>query len=517
MSDQNMRNRRPLYRPGPQRNRSTLTYWVPLVVTATLAIGGVAAWVWSERSDDDDDDDELDYPYEKPSGQGPGPGPGGPYPPPSQQPYPGATGPGDAGSVNLGGPLPSQSAGPQGMPPSAAYQPTPGGEAASYYGATGSREVQPSTGEDGGWMSRMSGTLRRTPSPQQFFDQASRQVSAGMTAAGTALGSIMEEDGSREGEQDRRGRVGREEREREGFSDHERWSEEAEEKQRAGVVEAESERRADAARSRREDKGKGGAKRSVAVVVSADTGADGNPEDDEGNYRTEHAVSCMLPFCNDGMPTDTTKSILSHLPSTFNPNNTDLFVLIYAPTLTSLPPVDYKPSSSASPTPLSSSYGTITTPGSELRSMSPHPASTSAGIGATKPFDSLYTAALSLVSHPSQILPFTTSSGYVHILRHLAPQLVYLTDSADLSGHEGENAAQLKGWVGQTVLVVGDDGHGGLADTETETEDEGIRRDRREEDRWYERSSLVGLGKGLEVVDAARVGDDWGRRVGGRD
>ncbi|GAB7359432.1 hypothetical protein MBLNU230_g6080t1 [Neophaeotheca triangularis] len=503
MSDrryQNARNRRPLYGPGSQRNNSTLTYWVPLVVTATLAIGGVAAWIWSERSEDDDDDDQ-DYSYGKPPGQGPGPtgtnSSQGPYPPQSSQPYPGGPGQGTS-SMSLSGPLPSQTAGPQGGPPGTGYQGSSGvGEAASYYNADGSRAVQQQqqAGEDGGWMGRVSGTLRRTPSPQQFFDQASRQVSAGMTAAGAALGSIMEEDGSRDRGEDRRGRAGREEREREGFSDHERWSEEAEEKRRVGDVEAESERRADVARSGRDVKGKGRAKMTVAVVVNADTGVDGQLDEDDGGYRTEHA------------------SILSHLPSTFDPTNTDLFVLIHAPTLTSLPPLDYKPSSS----PLSSSYGTITTPRSELRSMSPHPASSSASIGATKAFDSLYTAALSLVSHPSQILPFTTATGYIHILRHLAPQLVYLTDSAELSGREGESVAQLKGWVGQTVLVVGDEGHGGLADTETETDEEGVRRERREEDRWYERSGLVGLGKGLEVVDAAKVGDDWGRRVGGRE
>jgi len=58
------------------------------------------------------------------------------------------------------------------------------------------------------------------------------------------------------------------------------------------------------------------------------------------------------------------------------------------------------------------------------------------------------------------------------------------------------------------VLVVGDRGTGGLADTETEGEEGG--------EEWWEKSGLVGLGKEVEVVDAGRVGEDWGRRVVGR-
>lgn len=107
------------------------------------------------------------------------------------------------------------------------------------------------------------------------------------------------------------------------------------------------------------------------------------------------------------------------------------------------------------------------------------------------------------------ILPFTTPSGYIHMLRHLAPSLVYLSDSPALSGPGGDNVKQLKGWVGQTIVVVGDDGHGGLADTETETEDEGERRS----GKWWESSDMVGLGKGVDIVDATRVGDDWERRL----
>lgn len=110
-------------------------------------------------------------------------------------------------------------------------------------------------------------------------------------------------------------------------------------------------------------------------------------------------------------------------------------------------------------------------------------------------------------------MPFTTKDGYVHVLRHLAPQLVYISDT--LSGREGETIAQLKGWVGHTVLVVGDEGHGGLADTETETEDE--RSGGRKPSKWYEHSSFVGLGKEVDLVDSTRVGDDWARRVNAKE
>lgn len=181
-------------------------------------------------------------------------------------------------------------------------------------------------------------------------------------------------------------------------------------------------------------------------------------------------------------------------------------MLIYSPTLKTFPMTTYAASN------LGSSYSHISTPvqtpGSELQSLSPRISAS----GTNDPhFDALYNQALALVSHPTQIMPFTTSDGYVSMLRHLAPQIVYVSDS--LSGKEGETVAGLKGWVGHTVLVVGDEGHGGLADTETETEDEGIRNGKK----WWEQSEFVGLGKEVDVVDAARVGDDWSRRVGGRE
>lgn len=180
-------------------------------------------------------------------------------------------------------------------------------------------------------------------------------------------------------------------------------------------------------------------------------------------------------------------------------------MLIYAPNLSSLPSV-------GAPSTLGSSYSAMSTPaqtpGSELQSISPR-------LDAANPtFEALNQQAQSLVDHPTKIMPFSTPAGYVSILRHLGPQVVYVSDI--LSGKEGETVAQLKGWVGHTILVVGDEGHGGLADTETETEDE-RQKAKKEERKWWERSSFVGLGKEVDVVDAMRVGDDWARRVNGRE
>jgi len=401
--------------------------------------------------------------------------------------------------------------------------PPVGGEAAGYYGDAHRSEHHDEHGEheDGQtFFGQMRGVMRRSPSPQQFFDNASRQVSAGIAAAGSALGSIMEgEEGEGQYYEREHDAARRQDREREGFSDHERWSEEADDvnRRKVGMVEAESERRADAARSGREGKGKERAKKAVAVVVSADTNMDGKMDEEDVVY-TEHAVrtptpphelQSMLTYC---------QSILSHLPAHHDPAKTDLYVLIYAPGLQSLPPLNYQPRPDTElASNLGSSYSQINTPaqtpGSELQSISPRIDPTSDFPSPSRQFDALYQQAQTLVSHPSQILCFTTVDGYVHILRHLAPWMVYVSDM--LSGHEGEAIEKLKGWVGHTVLVVGDDGTGGLADTETE--DEGMREEKRRSRPWYEHSSLVGLGKEVEIVDASRVGEDWSRRVAGRE
>ncbi|GAB7341805.1 hypothetical protein MBLNU457_g0133t1 [Dothideomycetes sp. NU457] len=368
--------------------RSALGYWIPLAITVTIATAGLVAWIWSEREGDDDDDYDRDDHGQSKTGQ--------------------------AESI--------------------------------YSGRPDTEEMREADSADEGLVARMSGAIRRTPSPQQFFDNAGRMASA----AGAAVGL-----GTSSSRNDRGRRAARSERE-EGFSDHERWSEEA--------VTQRIEEHTTTERSR----GKSRAKRTVAIVLSAE-GSLSRLESDDDAYQTEHT------------------SILSHLPEQISPETTNLFILIYAPHLTSLPSIE----NDASPDPDDDSS-----------------------------FSVLYHQALPLVSQPEMVLPFTTPTGYIHILRHLAPETVYVSDQAALVGDAGRHISDLKGWVGQVAVVVGDDGTGGLVDTETETEGETDTRTsgrgRRKGEQWYESSEIVGLGKGVEVVDIRRVGEDWGRRVEGR-
>lgn len=114
-------------------------------------------------------------------------------------------------------------------------------------------------------------------------------------------------------------------------------------------------------------------------------------------------------------------------------------------------------------------------------------------------------------------MPFSTPSGFVHMLRHLGPDLVYVVDA--LSGPDGRNIADLKRWVGQTVVVVGSDGTGlgGLVDTDDEASTGTAKASEHHVSKWWESADMVGLGKGVEVVDASRFEDDYERRVGGRE
>jgi len=127
----------------------------------------------------------------------------------------------------------------------------------------------------------------------------------------------------------------------------------------------------------------------------------------------------------------------------------------------------------------------------------------------SKMFDTLYNQAQALVEKATMIMPFTTPTGYIHILRHLGPETVYLQQT--LSGERGDGIDQIKTWVGQILLVVGDEsGHGGLVDSEDEYGPGG-------KDKWWQNDSRIGLGKGIEVVEGLRVGEDFRRRIGGYD
>lgn len=124
-------------------------------------------------------------------------------------------------------------------------------------------------------------------------------------------------------------------------------------------------------------------------------------------------------------------------------------------------------------------------------------------------FNTLYTQAQALVEKDTMIMPFTTPTGYIHILRHIGPETVYLQQT--LSGPGGDAIPHISGWVGQILLVVGDEsGHGGLVDSEDE-------RGQDSKDKWWQTDPRIGLGKGVEIVDGLRVGEDFRRRVGGHD
>ena len=189
------------------------------------------------------------------------------------------------------------------------------------------------------------------------------------------------------------------------------------------------------------------------------------------------------------------QSILSHLPEHID-SDSRIFVLIYAPDLSEHPLAksseEGKPSTS-----MASSFSNI----SHGDAQSPPKASPNLDAPKSKIFETLYAQAQAIVDKDTMIMPFSTSTGYIPILRHLGPETVYL--QASLAGRGGEYVTQVKSWVDQIVLVVGDDsGHGGLADSA---------------DKWWLDDPRIGLGKGVEVVDGLRVGEDFRRRVAGHD
>lgn len=257
---------------GASGRRSTLGYWVPLVMTLTAASIGVAAWIWSERRDDEEESEDerknnnrppTGYP---PSGGGPPPGPGpSGYSGPSG--YPGPGGPGQ-------GPPTQGPVGPDGQAP------IPQG-AAAYY-ADSSRSVG-GPGDDS-ISGRVTGALKRTPSPQQSYDWASKTVAAGVAAAGAMVGGALKT--VREGSQ-------------EDYEDHERWSEEADSRDGKGRRGLKRRGTADEYFSAPAEMPKGVAlksqnRKTVVVVVSAvESGSEGGEVD-------HHAVSAFILYVGDG-------------------------------------------------------------------------------------------------------------------------------------------------------------------------------------------------------------------------
>lgn len=210
-------------RGSSRRRHGVWSHWVPLAVTVTVATVGVAAWIWSQRSNNSEDGEEEEETQHL-----------------------------DYDNADYGDNTPYGASGVDGAPrapPSFKSDLRPGEVG---YGTTAAVEATGSST----WGSRMSGALRRTPSPQHILDRAGKTVAAGVAAAGTAVGSalaaIREDDKS-------------------AFADHETWSEEADAKKGTKT-------------SAREVSGK--RRKNVAIVVSADTHLD---ELEEDGYH-EHAV-----------------------------------------------------------------------------------------------------------------------------------------------------------------------------------------------------------------------------------
>ena len=200
-------------RTTSSRNRSVLGYWVPFLVTATLATGALAAWVLRAREDGDSasnssDDEDLSY----------------------------------------GGDTDREREGIR--PPS--HKVSEGVVREEHAASTSARE-------DSTLLGRVQSTIRRTPSPQQLFDGASKRVVASVAAASAAVGGALS--------------AIREDRE-DDYADHERWRDES-----RGV--SASKRSAGAVGARR---------RTVAVVVSADEGDMMLGDDEDKGWKSEHAV-----------------------------------------------------------------------------------------------------------------------------------------------------------------------------------------------------------------------------------
>lgn len=253
--------------------RSTFGYWVPLIITVTAATAGIATWIWSERISNEDDDAYGDYV------------------PPNEacEEYD------HRRQASCGARIEVRDGE---NPPQYEDEFTENDQgitSAQYQGAT--RETIPLAPEaDESFVAQWR---RRTPSPQQLFDGASKRVAAGVAAVGRGLSSITEEERER-GRPD------------EVFNDHERWSEEAESLDRENGSRETAGDIAGAARVMRNPQigekfqykqsapgddvqsiGRG-RRKTVAVVVSAvprnESGTFG-----DATYHVQHAVSLTFP------------------------------------------------------------------------------------------------------------------------------------------------------------------------------------------------------------------------------
>lgn len=216
------------YESSRSRRGGIWSHWVPLAVTVTIATVGVAAWAWSQRSREEEEGDAAPVDLDYENADY---GDNPPY------------------GANTRGALPS-SAKPSLNPDDVTY---------------GAGDVHPeASGAAAGWGAQMSGALRRTPSPQQFLSTAGKTVAAGMAAVGSALSAIREED-------------------KNAYADHETWSEEAE---------ARKEKTSPKLSPRPQDSVQPQRRKTVVIVVSADTGVE--EVEDVGFH--EHAVRIATPW-----------------------------------------------------------------------------------------------------------------------------------------------------------------------------------------------------------------------------
>jgi hypothetical protein len=141
-----------------------------------------------------------------------------------------------------------------------------------------------------------------------------------------------------------------------------------------------------------------------------------------------------------------------------------------------------------------------------LASVEPNPIDETSSL-----YKTLHNQAQALVEKDTMVIPFTSRTGHVHILRSLAPEIVYIQES--MCGSDGDIVTKLSGWVKQTVVVIGDEGgHGGLVDTDDE-----MASSRAKGDLWWQKEERTGLGKRVTVVESLKVGEDWRRRVAQQD
>ncbi|KIV97428.1 hypothetical protein PV10_01182 [Exophiala mesophila] len=451
---------------GHSGNRSTFGYWVPLTLTVTAAVIGIAAWIWSERHDDEEDYPSEDEHY---------PGAPGGVPPP--------------GYANMSGGLPvqsQQSTGIQGPPPGVQGYQGPPGPGPTQPGGFGGPQVPqgfqppPGTGApDAGPEYRSSRSA-----PNDWASKTFAAGAAGVAAAGAMVGGAINSftgGGT--------------------YEDHERWSEEASQRQNNEEIKQGIRRRGTADEFFSGSVGlpklastMNSKRKTVVVVVSAlekDT-----PDSSEfGNHA----------------------SILAHLPEYIDPDKARIFVLIYAPDLKIHPSsavAGRRPSQSMASSFSNISHKDVQTPGQTpgefpsdgiLTQVEPNPIDEASPL-----YKDLHNQAMSLVDKDSMIIPFASQNGHKHVLRSLAPEIVYIQES--LCGSEGEIVSDLSGWVRQTVVVIGDEGgQGGLIDTDDESTVTV------QKETWWQKEERTGLGKRVAVVESLKIGDDWQRRVNERD